>query len=70
MSGKQIGKRGQIETSLLTPCVARVMRLVWDRAMKQTSYQVWLQVWQIREEHTVTYFVRERAEESDEQRPG
>ena len=70
MSGKQIGKRGQIETSLLTPCVARVMRRVWERAMKQTSYQVWLQVWRVRDDNPIAHFAREQAEESDEQRQG
>jgi len=70
MSGKRTGKRGQIETSLMMQGIAKVMRLVWDRAMKQTSYQVWLQVWQIRDDHPIAHFVREQAEESDEQRQG
>jgi hypothetical protein len=70
MSSKRIGEQVQIETSLLTPCVAKVMRRVWERAMKQTSYQVWLQVWRIRDDNPIAHFAREQAEESDEQRPG
>ena len=70
MSSERIGEQVQIETSLLTPCVARVMRLVWDRAMKQTSYQIWLQVWRVRDDNPIAHFARERAEESDEQRQG
>jgi len=66
----ETGKQVQIDTGFLSRNVAAVMRRVWDRAMKQTSYQVWLQVWQIRDDHPIAHFAREQAEESDEQRPG